>query len=125
MKQQVTASVDYVIGEFYWKVEIGESVQAAEFEGPGGKVSREQSPSEVIYTFVSPLDPRELAAFGVAPPAGAPMGVETGTTGGPSQIVMTMIIMVVICLVLAVMSGGACGGTGVGGPSYGGGGWGK
>ena len=40
---QVQAKVDYVIGEFYWKVEVGETVDATEFQGPGGKVSRERS----------------------------------------------------------------------------------
>ena len=63
--QSVQARVDYVIGEFYWKVEIGETVDATEFEGPGGKLSRERTATEVNYTFVTPLDPQELAAFGV------------------------------------------------------------
>src|SRR5262249_4998687 len=33
-KQQARAEVEYVIGEFYWKVEIGEAVTATEYEGP-------------------------------------------------------------------------------------------
>jgi hypothetical protein len=131
LKQEVQAKVDYVIGEFYWKVEIGETVQAAELAGPGGKLSREKSRTEVSYSFVSPLDPQELAAFGVAPPA-SPGGVfglgdddDGESSGSMSQIVSTMIAMVIICLVLAIVSGGGCGG--VGGSSFGGtsGGWGK
>jgi len=124
LKQQVRANVDYVMGEFYWKVEIGETVEAAEFGGPGGKLSRERSATEVVYTFMSPLEPRELAAFGVSPPAGA-AAMDASTGGGAGQILMTMIVMVVICLVIAMVAGGACGGSSVGGPSYGGGGWGK
>jgi hypothetical protein len=134
-KQQVTAKVDYVIGEFYWKVEIGETVEAAEFEGPGGKVSREKSSTEVNYSFVSPVQPQELAAFGVAPPPAAAAAFggsgfgsqmdQGGETGGASSIMTTMVVIVVICLVLSVMMGGACGGSG--GSSYGssGGSWSK
>jgi ribosomal protein S27E len=118
-KQQVNAKVDFVIGEFYWKVEIGEQVEATEFEGPGGKLSREKSATEVNYSFVSPLNPSELAAFGVSPPAGAAMaGTGGGSGGGCSSSAITVIIILIICFVLAMAMGGACGG---GGGSYSGG----
>ncbi|MEM9697007.1 MAG: DUF4178 domain-containing protein, partial [Myxococcota bacterium] len=68
-KQQVNARVDYVLGQFYWKVEIGEQVEATDFAGPGGTVSREKSPREVTYSFCTPVNPQELTAFGVAAPA--------------------------------------------------------
>ncbi len=80
-KQQVEASVDYVVGEFYWQVAIGERVEATELEGPGGKVSREKSDSEVVYSFCAPFDPRELAAFGIRPPVGLAMS-SRGFGGG-------------------------------------------
>ena len=133
-KQQVQANVDYVIGEFYWKVEIGESVEATEFQGPGGKVSRERSPREVVYTFVSNVNPSELAAFGVAPPP-APFGGFGGGGGGsfggggnnfitedgelgPLGMVVLAVVLICICLILSM---GDCGGTGgtFGGPSFG------
>jgi hypothetical protein len=126
-KQQVDATVDYVIGEFYWKVEIGESVEAAEFEGPGGKVSRETTRSatggEINYSFCAPLDASELAAFGVtAPPAPA-----AAAGGGCGAIGVTIVVVVVICLVLALMLGSCddCGGGGGGGFVGGGSGFGK
>jgi hypothetical protein len=59
-KQSVQAEVEYVVGEFYWKVEIGESVRATEFEGPGGKVSVEQTRDEANYSFCEPLFVKEL-----------------------------------------------------------------
>ncbi len=142
-KQQVQASVDYVIGEFYWKVEIGERVEATEFEGPGGKVSREKTDVEVTYSFVSALNPSELAAFGVAPPmgagfggsamgnmaggafAGSAMGSAFGgdddDISGMGSIGMTIVVLIIICVVLFAVMGDGCGGGG----SYGGGSWGK
>ena len=125
-KQQVQATVDYVIGEFYWKVEIGETVEATEFEGPGGKVSREKTAQEVTYSFVSPLQPSELGAFGVTPPAGPAFfsggGDDDGTSA--SNILVTIVIIIVVCIVLALAMSGSCGG-GYGGGSYGGSGYGK
>lgn len=41
--QQATATVRYVIGEFYWKVEIGESVFARDFIAPPQLISIEYS----------------------------------------------------------------------------------
>lgn len=120
-KQQVQAKTDYVIGEFYWKVEIGETVEATELEGPGGKVSREQSPTEVTYSFVSPLAPGELTAFGIHVPAPPMMGA-AGKSGGCGNIMSTIIVIVIICVVLSVFAGGACGGTS-GGVGYSSGGW--
>ena len=127
-KQQVRAKVDYVMGEFYWKVEIGETVEATEFAGPGGKLSRERTPTEVNYSFVTPVVPHEVAAFGVAPPAGGGGGLggfgEGGDGGGSGAgtILIAIVVIVVICLILAMAMGGACGG---GGGSYSGGGWSK
>ena len=81
-KQQVQAQVEYVIGEFYWKVEIGESVRATEYQGPNGKVSVEEAPTEVTHSFCAPLPPQELAqAFGLQPMPGA--------SAASSQVLMT------------------------------------
>ncbi|MEM1029480.1 MAG: DUF4178 domain-containing protein [Myxococcota bacterium] len=114
-KQQVMASVDYVIGEFYWKVEIGEMVEATEFTGPGGKVSREKTPTEVNYSFGTPLDPNELAAFGVAPP---PRTMVSSDGGSSAKWVLIVIILIVLCIILGLCGGGgSSGGTGVYGGS--------
>jgi Leucine-rich repeat (LRR) protein/ribosomal protein S27AE len=71
-RQSVQAVVECVIGEFYWKVEIGETVEATEWGGAGGKVSREKSPKEVSYSFVTPTTRQELASFGLASPVTSP-----------------------------------------------------
>jgi ribosomal protein S27AE len=127
LKQTVMANVDYVIGEFYWKVEIGERVEATEFAGPGGKVSREKTATEVNYSFCTAISPGEVfAAFGLAAPAGAAAsyagGSSDGSSGsGCSNVIVTIIVILVICGIIGLAMAGACGG---GGGSVGGGSWG-
>jgi hypothetical protein len=121
-KQSVRATVDYVIGEFYWKVEIGETVDATEFEGPGGKVSREKSDTEVNYSFVSPLNPQELAAFGVQPPAMTFPSFDgdfssSSSSSSVGNIAGTIVFLIFMCIVFGAMD--ECGGGG--GSYYGGG----
>ena len=125
LKQEVAARVDYVIGEFYWKIEIGERVQAATFTGPGGEISRERAPTEVSYSFCSPLPAAELAAaFGLASP---PAAVGGEAAGAASKVLSTIVTIIIVCVVLAIWASDSCGGgfssggPRIGGPSYGGG----
>lgn len=123
LQQTVRASVDYVLGEFYWKVEIGETVDARDFTGPGGKVSKEQSSTEVNYSFVSPLNPQELTAFGVAAPSSFTMpnfdfGSSSGGSGSSSNALGTIVLLVFLCIVIGAMD--ECG-DGSSGGFYGGG----
>lgn len=64
-KQAVTATVDYVVGEFYWKVGVGDQVDAVEWEGPTGKVSRETTPTEVTYSLGVRPQRADLLSFGI------------------------------------------------------------
>jgi ribosomal protein S27AE len=128
-KQQVEASVDYVVGEFYWKVAIGERVTATELEGPGGKVSREQSAQEVNYSFCAPLDPRELTAFGIPAPSGSAMGTgssmfsdfgssgddDSSSSGGCSGVIGLVVVLVIIAIIIALAD---CDGGGYIGGGY-------
>lgn len=124
-KQSVKAETEYVVGEFYWKVEIGETVQATEYEGSGGKVSVEQNAKEVNYSFCERLTPNEIAtAFGVKAPSGG-----SGAGGDGSGCGTIIVIAIIILIVIIILSdcdgcgGGSSGGGGVfiGGPSFGGG----
>lgn len=122
-KQAVDASVEYVIGEFYWKVEIGETVRATEFEGPGGKVSVEQTRDEVNYSFCERLSTKELAdAFGLQKSA-APGG---SGGDGSSNTCVTLIVIAIVLIIIVIICAGDCSGGGggggfIGGPSFGGG----
>jgi hypothetical protein len=124
-KQSVQAEVEYVIGEFYWKVEIGESVRATEYQGPGGKVSVEQAATEVTYSFCEPLSGKELAAaFNLAPPPSASLvGGGDGSSGSGICGVLVVIAIVILIIFLLALADCSCGGGyggGIGGPSFGG-----
>ena len=59
--QTVKAVVNHVIGEFYWRVEVGESVLAAEYLGPRWeRLSKEASADEVQFSHSTPLASIEL-----------------------------------------------------------------
>jgi len=119
-KQQVTARVDHVVGEFYWKVVIGESVEATEFEGPGGKLSRERAKTEIAYSFCGGFSPQELAAFGIKPPAGAVGGAASGGSSGCGTIAIVLLVLLAIVIVIALAD---CSSGGGGGGGYYGGGY--
>ena len=48
--QGYTAVVDSVVGEFYWRVKIGDEVELINFDGNGATLSRESTGDEVNWT---------------------------------------------------------------------------
>jgi hypothetical protein len=85
--QSIAATVKHVIGEFYWKVEIGERVTATEFRGPvGAKLNEERDDNEIVWSYARRTSRAELqqAFFGLTQPA-VPRGRDRGAwlrTGG-------------------------------------------
>jgi hypothetical protein len=66
--QDARAQVDYVLGEFYWRVKVGEEVATDDWVRPGFMLSREQNEHEVSWTLSELLPEREMRdAFGVGP----------------------------------------------------------
>ncbi|PXA84583.1 DUF4178 domain-containing protein [Nostoc sp. 3335mG] len=63
-----TAQVDYVLGEFYWRVAKGETVSTDDWARPGFMLSREKNAHEISWTLSEWLEPDEMKAFGVTPP---------------------------------------------------------
>ncbi|WP_171982506.1 DUF4178 domain-containing protein [Sphingomonas sp. LM7] len=62
------AQVDYVLGEFYWRVAVGERVQTDDWVRPGVMLSREKNANEVSWTRSELLPAKEMQkAFGVEP----------------------------------------------------------
>jgi len=55
-----TAHVDYVIGEFPWRVALDETAEVDDFVAPPSMLSKEQTPSEVTWTVAEYLEPAEI-----------------------------------------------------------------
>lgn len=138
LRNQNPARVDYVLGEFYWKVAVGETVQAMDLTNGKDVLSRERAGDEVAWSLCTPVAWAALAqAFGLAadgaggrfaPSSGGGGGGDYGgsdysASSGETSNVTTVIILIVVVLVILVMCG-ACGGCGGCGGGTGGGFWG-
>jgi len=65
--QDAPAVVEYVKGEFYWRVEVGETVRAVDYVAPPLMLSMEQSQTEVNWSLGTYMTNAEVEkAFGVS-----------------------------------------------------------
>jgi hypothetical protein len=66
-EQSVEARVDHVLGEVYWRVEVGETVRATTWKDERGRtIGEEASADESVWTWGSPLAHDEVRrAFGL------------------------------------------------------------
>ena len=62
--QGYTAVVDSVVGEFYWRVKVGDWVELINFEGGRATLSRERVDDEVNWTVSKPLRRDHVQGFG-------------------------------------------------------------
>lgn len=64
--QDSPATAEYVQGEFYWRVEVGDKVKAADFVAPPFMLSQEMTKKEVTWSLGTYLPKKEVEkAFGV------------------------------------------------------------
>jgi hypothetical protein len=78
--QNAALRVDAVLGEVYWRVEVGEQVVGSDFIAPPAMLSRETTPSEQNWSLASYLTPKQVEqAFG------KPLGLATPTGVAPNQ----------------------------------------
>ncbi len=67
--QTATARVTHVLGEFYWKVAVGENVDTVDYVSPPFGISKEitlKGAQEIAYSHARYTEPREIEkAFGV------------------------------------------------------------
>jgi hypothetical protein len=105
LRNQNTARVDYVLGEVYWKCELGETTQVTDFTSGGEVLSREASAEEVRWSYSVPIPWAVIAgAFGL--PLGAGGAAAAGGGGGCGS---TLVLILIILFILMICALGACG----------------
>ncbi|HEY8078870.1 MAG TPA: DUF4178 domain-containing protein, partial [Labilithrix sp.] len=118
------ARVDFVLGELYWKVEVGETVQAEDYEHGREIVSSERSATEVSWSHGRVVPTQMIQqAFGYVPKAsayGAP--VAYGSSGTPARTSPGLVVLIVIILLVIVFASAACDECAGGGGGFSGGG---
>jgi hypothetical protein len=120
-----TARVDFVLGEFYWKVAVGETVQAEDYEHGREIISCERSSTEVNWSHGVVIPTQVVtAAFGWQPKASsygaAPAYGTTTSSGSPPVGLIVAIIIIVIFLIFVSAACDSCeGGSSGGGGSTG------
>jgi len=107
--QEATARVSYVLGEFYWKVEVGETADTTDYIAPPEGLSKEVTTSgaqEINYSHARYATPDEIeSAFGVshlARPAG--VGPMQPFKGGRLGVPWAMMVALLIAAAIALAS---------------------
>ena len=59
--QSATAEVDYVQGEFYWRVQVGDTAQVADYINPPLMVSAESTDKELVWSISEYTEPETVA----------------------------------------------------------------
>jgi hypothetical protein len=73
---QDTVVVDWVVGEFYWRVTAGEQVQSTDYIAPPLMLCCEKSGGEITWTILEYIEPKEVeTAFHVECPDRLSLGV--------------------------------------------------
>jgi hypothetical protein len=121
--QGYAAVVDAVVGEFYWRVKVGDWVELINFDGNRATLSRETTGDEVNWTVSKPLrrtdvqgfdggayDPKAFGA-GAPPPAFMADAVEPESSGSDSLWPILKIFGGTALFLLVIMFVGGLGGT--------------
>lgn len=67
--QEGKPAVEWVIGEFYWRVEVGDRVRSTDYIAPPFMLSLEKSETERTWTLLEYIEPAQIeTAFGIVSP---------------------------------------------------------
>jgi hypothetical protein len=88
------AKVTRVLGEFYWKVEIGEEVWAEDYEDRGNIVSRERAQGEENWTVATPVEAALISqAFGLQGRSEGPTSPVDVNWKSHASIIMLVVVL--------------------------------
>jgi hypothetical protein len=124
MRNQNPASVEYVLGEVYWKCQIGETTRVSDFTNGRDVLSREEAPGEVHWSYSAPVPWPVLAqGFGLPVHGAGGQGRHAGGAprGGTSSAAVLLIVVVIVLVICMLGACGSCAGGSSGGSSRGGG----
>jgi hypothetical protein len=103
-----TARVRFVLGEVYWKCEIGESTEVMDFVDGDDVLSRERAPGEVNWSQSSPRDwPTIAKAFNLPLARHAERAAESASGYNPQVLVVLVVVVLLVGMALVLSSGGS------------------
>jgi predicted RNA-binding Zn-ribbon protein involved in translation (DUF1610 family) len=114
LRNQNSARVEYVLGEVYWKCEVGETTRVMDFTNGRDVLSREEGAGEARWSYSTPVPWAALAQAFSLPVDGAG-GQFAGASAGGSGVAArggcasAGTLLVIIAVVLLICMLGACG----------------
>jgi ribosomal protein S27E len=97
--------VEHVIGEFYWRVKVGDSSRTIDFVAPPRILSREESDGEINWSEGEYVDSKALfKAFGVKTRPPEPIGVAPCQPNPHSPTLPAIVFAILAVLLLLVAS---------------------
>ena len=99
--QESKPKVEWVIGEFYWRVAVGDEVKSSDYIAPPLMLSLEKAEGEFTWTLLEYLEPEKIeAAFGIS--VSQPRTVAPNQPNPVAQSLQSIKGMIVLALVAAV-----------------------
>lgn len=103
--QEATATVTYVLGEFYWKVEVGEEVDTSDYIAPPFGISKEvtrSGPREVAYSHARYVKPDEVESIFGLERLPRPSGIGTMQPYTGAKLYRPWAAFIVLLIVVAI-----------------------
>lgn len=105
--QSAEAKVSYVVGEFYWRVEVGETAQVVDYVSPPLVLSREKTDAEETWSIGEYTDPETLWTgfqLKTSPPVriGVASNQPSPFSGRSSNLMKRMLIFLAAALFLQI-----------------------
>ena len=111
-KESYNAQTDYVLGEFYWQVQRGQTTQNRDYVGGASLLSMEQSPTELTWSSGNRIDSATVAkAFKLEDRKDLLQRSDAGPVSGSKGMSLPAIIIVLIIVLVVLSALGNCSGA--------------